>query len=380
MRLDERSKAVEGNAAVVQLFEHWLAIAKEGKIRRAALVVSRGPTDYAISKAGALGMEFAICYGLAELDRATREELMSRQIKHVNTAATADRVQYNLAKMCSSFDFVGWLLDAEMTRVRESAPFPLKVHWFLGQDGKALLDSVTRQINFEGILRPMLKLVGAVEDKMSAHGRVKESCTLIPVVEAYKRGEKLPTFNAPIEAREALKEVVAKEFGQPPVVITLREAKHFPHRNSNMTEWLKFAEWLEQRGEKVVFVRDTAKAQETIAGFRTCPAASEDLLVRMALYQEARMNFFVANGPAMLAVFSDAPWCIVNQVQDDGGYRANTTEGWYGCTGITPPEQWPWCREDQRIVWELDTFENLCAAWESFGLPRMDEAQAEAAE
>jgi len=33
------------------------------------------------------------------------------------------------------FDFIYWLVDAEMTRVREGAPAPLKVAFWCGQEG-----------------------------------------------------------------------------------------------------------------------------------------------------------------------------------------------------------------------------------------------------
>lgn len=375
---DENAVAVEGNLAVVQMLEHWLNEAKKGKINYGAMVMCAGPTSYAATYTGALGMEYAANSGLDDLKYRIYQGLKNRQIVAINSAATADRVMYNIAKMPGSFDFLGWLIASEMTRTREGAPAPLKVGWYMGRDGNALMDSEQRQKNFESILRPMLDLIGAVEEPRAAiDGRHVEYCSLIPVVEAYKAGEKVPKFNAPQEYRDLVNEVVMKESGQPPVVITLREAEHFPHRNSDLTQWLKFAAWLEDQGEKVVFVRDTAKAHERISGFKTCPPASEDLCVRMALYQAAKACLFVANGPAMLAVFSDVPWLLFNVVQEGAGYRANTSEGWRGCAGITPPEQFPWSKPNQRICWVKDDFELMRDAYiEYIGLPEKTKLEA----
>ena len=132
-----------------------------------------------------------------------------------------------------------------------------------------------------------------------------------------------------------------------PVVITLREAGYWPHRNSNLPEWLRFAEHLKEEGEKVIFVRDTAKAAKPLAEFLTWPKAALNLDVRMALYERARFCFFVANGPAGLAMFSNVP-----HVQFQTQYP-----------GAQCP-QWPWAAEDQRLICALDSYENLSREWE----------------
>lgn len=363
---------VDGNNTVIDMLEGCLAKAKEGQINHCCVIMTKGPNDVFVQFTGVGGMEIAANYGADLLKRALMDVTQKRQLEETRIKGPANRVIYNIAKMPVSFDFLGSLLDAEMTRVREGAPAPLQVAWYWGKDNDVAvcLNSEQREQNFRGILQPLLRLIGAVENEaVLEDGRLVDHCTCKPVVDAVRRGEQRPTLTAPPKYHEAIKEFFEEEFKQLPVTITLREAKHTPHRNSNVPEWIKLAEWLESQGEKVVFIRDTAKSKEPLPGFTTCHAASEDLLVRCAIYENAKANLFVANGCAMLAVFGDKPWLMFNEVQEDGNYRANTTPGLLACAGIAPDEQWPWCRPDQRIVWQRDNFEILRDAWQAHIAP-----------
>lgn len=355
----------DGNEAALAMLLQCVREVKETKVRHVSVVLVRGPSDVNARFCGIAGLEIAANWGADLLKEELRRVAQRRMFTGGNPEAPANRVVYNIAKMPVCFDFLGMLVDAEMTRIRCGAPAPLRVAWYWGQDGDATacLNTAQREQNFQGILRPLVRLIGAVEDQTALDGRHVDHCSVKPAVESYRRGETIPKFEAPMALREGIREFLLEECGKAPVTITLREADHTPHRNSNLAEWLKLAEWLESQGEKVIFVRDTAKSRETIAGFTTCHAASEDLVVRMALYQEAKANLFVCNGPAMLCVFSDKPWLIFNEVQPEGNYKANTPEGWFNCTGITPPEQWPWSRPDQRIIWQRDTFEVMRDAY-----------------
>ena len=147
------------------------------------------------------------------------------------------------------------------------------------------------------------------------------------------------------------------------VTITLREASHWPHRNSNRIAWLKFALLLRDRGERVIFVRDTEHAFEPFADFQTDPLASVDLDYRAALYESARANLFVSNGPAGLAMFGDKPWLQFVTLEDEDGYAPNTAKFWTENGGVAPGEQYPWSGSQQRLVWAPDTYENILEAW-----------------
>jgi len=328
--------------------------------------------------AGIGGLHVAVNYGLDLLKRSVMTEIDIRNPPLADPNATADRVLYNVSKMPCSFDFAPWLLSAEQQRIREGAPAPLKVAWFFGRDDNIdnSLGTEQRRQNFHGIMRPILDLIGAVEDPSALNGRQPAEISLAPIVRAHRDGLELPTFKIPEHAKIGARGQFLANLGRMPVTITLREAEHTPHRNSNLPEWLKLAKWLEDRGEKVIFVRDTAKADEPLPGWSTAPEASKQLHLRALLYSVAKANLFVSNGPMVFAYMGDRPWLVFNAIDDspEAKYHANTSAGWREFTGIDVGGQFPWSRPDQRLVWANDTFEVMRSAWLEHIEPKKEEA------
>lgn len=373
MDLELEPDAVGGNPEVLDALKLLTEKATNNKEYCYIMaILCRKPAHYETMIAGAFGLEQAANMGVDVLKQyiMTQARDITVAQRRADQSAPANRVMFNLRKTVVNFDFVHWLINQEMTRVREGAPFPLRVQWFDGNSGQSSLNTLWRQQMFNCVLRPMLALVGAVEETEAVSARLVEDCSLVPAVEAYRAGEPIPKFSAPPE----ILKMVEKDLwfdGKRPVTITLREAEHVPYRNNNLPEWVKLAKYLESKGHPVLFIRDTAKAMEPLDGFKTCPPASIDLLVRAAVYQLAKANLCVANGPAMLTVFTDTPWLWFNEVRDGHAYRTNTSEGWYAAAGINPPEQWPWAKPNQRIIWKLDTFETMRDAWEEHIAPTL---------
>lgn len=295
----------------------------------------------------------------------TRERIINRTMPPRDENVPADYVVYNVPDGSISFDFLVWLVDCEMVRIQENAPPPLKVHFWRGRDGKSGLGMPEQQQMFEKVIKPSLDLVGAIEHPDAIHGRDYPRRHMRHISDGARQGQQVPIFKAPYRAREAMKQWLGA--GPAPITITLREAKHWPHRNSNLDAWRTFAYDLERQGERVVFVRDTANADEPIDGFEICPPASTNLHMRMALYEQSKANLFIANGPVTLAQFSDRPWfCFTPIEPDDSLYYANTPAFWRMYIGVDVGEQFPWSAPDQRIIWKPDTYENISAAWAEF--------------
>jgi hypothetical protein len=170
----------------------------------------------------------------------------------------------------------------------------------------------------------------------------------------------------------AMREVLQHLEGRHPVVLTLRECEHQTARNSNYPAWRDFGRWLEERGERVIMVRDTRFADQvfnTPGMLTTYPEASRDLHIRAALYGQAKMNFFVSNGPWTLACFSDWPWCMFVRVEEGEAAEVNQPWYWRDYMGVDQEGQLPWQTPHQRIMYEPDTFENLKRAWERLPWP-----------
>src|SRR5262249_50425488 len=206
------------------------------------------------------------------------------------------------------------------------------------------------------VFRPALPLIGAVEDSTAMLGRHHEVFLPVNICHFARSGETIPRFRS--HQRITSNDIVT---------ITLREAERWPHRNSNLEAWLGFAWYLEQQGEKVVFVRDTAKADQQLPHFKVALRAAQDLTFRLALYESAKANLFVSNGPGAFASFCDCSWLQFMDIKPDGHpYWIDTPGLWNQNMGIKVGEQWPWSRPDQRMVWKPDTYDNLVAGWEEY--------------
>ncbi len=345
--------AAHGNDAVVTALEKLLAQARGG---RAGYLIASMETDGEKPTFGWFGsptLQGAAMESLEKLAVLIERDVTNKVPPPRAANIPADRVVYNVPGSPCSFDFIHWLVDAEMTRIAEGASAPLKVCFWFGRDGRSGLNMPWRRTMFENVMRPALALIGAVEDQTAVDGRVKMEFGFKGVVDRARHGAIVPRFRA---------QASASTLGY--VTITLREAEQWPHRNSNIGAWTAFAEYLKRRGENVIFVRDTANADDPI-GFETNPMASRNLHARAVLYHHAKKNFFVSNGPATLAFFSNWPWTMFLKIEPDGhAYAPNTPSFWREQFGMEVGEQFPWARPDQRIVWAGDDYEILVEAWE----------------
>jgi len=360
----------EGNAEVVSLLERWLARAKLGQLNYVAISACEGPVHVYSDHAGLEGMEFAANFGCDMVKSQLLHRKVNKDPPQIKTNVPADRFIWLATKAPACFDFFPWLILAEMMRMREKAPAPLKIGFYFGKDGdlERTLQTTQRRAMYQNVIKPALRFVDAVEDPtVLDHGRIMERYTFIDIVKACRLGEDVPLLIPSAAAVKAIEEALHLNGRDPqrPVTITLREAAYSSHRNSNMVEWLRFAEYLQAQGERVLFVRDTKFAVDPIDGYETCPAASIDIDVRLALYESAKCNLFVSNGPWSLALFGSKPWLMFNQIDAMDPYPPNTNQWWVNFHGIGVGEQFPWSRPDQRIVWLKDTFVDMCAAWEN---------------
>lgn len=97
--------------------------------------------------------------------------------------------------------------------------------------------------------------------------------------------------------------------GRKPLVITLRQYKFLPARNSNVEAWLTFAKEVDKSQYFPIIVPDTATALDSpppeYGDIAVFPEAAFHLPLRMALYESAFMNLATTGGPPMLLTLSD---------------------------------------------------------------------------
>jgi len=153
----------------------------------------------------------------------------------------------------------------------------------------------------------------------------------------YFKGDK-PGFRA----SDAARRLVDKRFGESAVItITMREAEHWPQRNSIRAEWERVQAWLTRYGFHVVVIPD-AETGGPNAEYAL------DLDLRMALYERAVVNLGVSNGPMALCYFTDAPY-IVFKILADG--CVSTTREFLSAHGFEFGEQFS---DNGQTVWDDD--------------------------
>ncbi len=275
-------------------------------------------------------------------------------------AAIEDRtleVLYDLDRAPGSFDFMHSLFNVT-NHMHVNNYCQMRVHFKPGSDEGfrpnefIFLSHAGKQRMLNNVVRPMLKMFAAKEVPKLTKA-VEVSYSPQESLAQYRSTGWMPTFEASREARLWAWE----NFQDAPITITLRECTYWPQRNSDVFEWVKFARYI-GGSKRVIFVRDTDCVGQPF-DFETCDEASLDLHKRLALYRRASMNFFVMNGPASLAYYTqDIPYTVF--LTSAPGYPCYDPTWLQRFLGIDPYGQFPWATwRNQRLIYADDDYENI---------------------
>lgn len=283
------------------------------------------------------------------------------------------RLDYDLSKCPASYDFLNWLINAEVKR-RYYQGGPLRVRFVPGPKDGFRNDDLhqpvdQRQAILDHVMRPALKLIGAEETDQPAN-QLSPPYGPRYAVESYRAGHPLPQWHVP---DGVMNEVRAFLAGRTPIVITLREASYYPERNSNVNSWLEFAAQFDR--VDTLIIRDTAKADTcfNLYDVAICPRASKDLLFRAAIMAQARVNLMVSNGPNAIAMhLSGVPWLQFKPLPPIESYIPCTPEFWHNFMGVPIYTNYPWGDNSHRIVWKDDTMENIAQAFDEMDMPEYE--------
>jgi len=330
------------SASCIELLEKYLRAAKRGNMTTVAISAT-GEENHLANFVGDIPDLPRQLASLKELTALIEKRIAEWTAPDTDASLDASYVCYHCGLAPKGFDFLTWLMVNEIIRVEKGIQGPLKVGLFEGP---------TKDVWADPVYRPMIKMIGAVEDPKALQRQGMDIYLTKQLVDMYQLNPQLPP----------LKAVGDWNLPRGVVTITLRESEHWPHRNSSLFEWIKFASWLKHNhNERVVFVRDTVKAEWPLDPYETCPTASTNLDARMWLYENAKLNCFVSNGPMMLSLFAKHPMLAFVKVEDEQttNYMFNTPQFWAEKMGVPVGRQFPWSDNRQKIVWQKDTFDNL---------------------
>ncbi len=243
---------------------------------------------------------------------------------------------YPLATHPTTFDFACWAVIAKTHGVN---------HVRFVVDGKICKLKYSEQIGwkrFGNILIPICDLAGL-------------TFSVGPAVEGREFPYLYGHLNKTYQRFGTIAKLVAgcKFAGSGYITITLRQSFRNRYRNCNIQAWEQFATVLMSKKKKVYFIADKE-------------AQSIPIEDRMAMYAGADMNLGVETGPMVLCHLSDAPYITMNMCpprpDNEPGYDMRKL---LASSGFEIGGQLAFAKENQRLVWKPDTYENIMEAYEA---------------
>jgi hypothetical protein len=274
------------------------------------------------------------------------------------------KVYYDLGTSPPTFDIVAALCHVEQLR-READEQQIEFTFLPGPDNgfrrdrlwppqherNKLLWNVAVPLCW---LLPSVSMVSVATTRPSSGiGVNRKLYGLDRQVEACRKGIRPLRSRHPVQRRHGL------------ITMTLREAEHWPERNSNVGEWIKAAQELQRSGHRIMMVRDERNACSPLGTLPIDTEAARDIYARAELYASASLNLFMASGPAMMALAMDAPAVVFKRPSDAKLGLAFGQEHFARC-GLPWLGQMPGAPAYQQLVWADDAAETIVAAVHEF--------------
>ena len=283
-----------------------------------------------------------ITRALRRLVRNVQSRLAAPKPSDAEWSAGALQFIFDLSVAPLTFDFISYLAAADMMRRRQRLSH-MDVLFVAGDyrgvrrelpEYEAIVDAQMRIWRVRNVLAPALALLPSVRSYSYCASREQAEVLISAnpshvypadyllnfpcqpvksmIHEAARNGEAVWPM---LRATEAAKRFVATYIeriaqGRRPVVISLRNYKFAPGRNSRTAEWLRFADELDSARYAPIFVPDIEIAMTAtpndFGGHAVCVAACWNIEIRMALYEAAWLNMGIMHGPMELCWYNEA--------------------------------------------------------------------------
>ena len=272
---------------------------------------------------------------------------------------TAKSAFYDFAVSPYSYDFATFVIAAKARGCSHFVFVP-------GERAYQKLNKTQQRERLHRILLPLVGNYTVCETRDQARQFWSEDCypigyTVDKPVNGHMLIEvtKYPIITPFRAAQDAVEYVSTKLGNLKPIVITIRQTMR-EERNSNLSDWIAFAEYAEMCGHKVIFIPDTDAKEQNFYGFESWPEAADDVHIRMALMQAAMLNMGIPNGPLCIALYSAMPYLCFRPITPE---HVETSKEYWISQGIPPGSQPTWFNKGQRLIWNDDKIDVLKRAF-----------------
>lgn len=293
---------------------------------------------------------------------------------------------YDMAVSPCSYDFFTFLFSAELCRVRRKLD-NIKLIIVHGPRDLFREDNIRTNTQnktfFENVIIPGITLLPFCDSFMWMRREDLNVSQIDPtfvfprgytpqkpeaeyigndLVSCRVRGDTPSFLRAPEYARDFAKNFIGENCKNKPVItLTTREISR---DNKNDTRSIITENW-ERAFESLsvhfspIIIRDSFSCHKPplMDGIMECPQASLHLPFRMALYEQAIMNFSKNTGPALLLFYGKTNATYYNAFDED---VVAVSKGWAETNyGITKGGQYPMTTTSKQYCWESETIENI---------------------
>jgi hypothetical protein len=300
---------------------------------------------------------------------------------------------YDLNANPISYDFAYFLASAEVfARKNKKNTFivlfvPQSEYCSIDEEYRSVIDQESMKWRFENIILPLMNIYPAcighsILPKRSDTSEAIKGKLLYPELfserfprcdyypEVYASKNKFLGFSASIQGKRYIDswKKINKISGKI-ITITLRQYNYERIRNSNIDEWVKFAQFIREKGFTTVFIPDTDASfihDPRFDDFIVFDAPCWNLGIRMALYEGVDLNFFATNGVNAIAILNRKVASIIMKSIVPGSKQA--TAEVYIERGISVGQKTYDLFEDQFQIlsWKDDTSENIRKEFDQF--------------
>jgi len=299
---------------------------------------------------------------------------------------------YDLSSNSVSFDFAFFLAAAESFAIKQGEEsFVVSIvrkenDAFKGSTYSSVVDDESLKWKLDNIIIPLISLYPkcsgfSILPKEEGHNLEHKDRLVYPrfyndnysPVMDYKeifsilKEDRFTGFRASIQGTRYINLWLReKKISSPVVTITIRNYNYDVSRNSNIDEWIKFANWLIKEGYAPIFIPDTDSSfnlGSSLNSFHIFRECCWNLGLRVAVYENAYLNFVTA-GPASVAQLNRTVKYVSMNMLSEGSQQASLKN--FKKMGLEIGENFKFSKWYQVLSFKEDNYENILQEFNNF--------------